>query len=281
MSSLVKSLLASLKREGPLSTVAKIARYPAVMLDLKRRRAMFARELGSHASAEGIFTSIYANGLWGAAESVSGVGSTLKATETLRANLPSLIRQFSIRTVFDAPCGDMNWMKLILPELGVRYIGGDIVQALIDENAARYGGLDTTFVRIDLITDPFPAADLMICRDCLFHLSYADTRATLENFVAAGIPYLLTTNYANPGGAANRDIATGDFRPIYLFEYPYFFPRDPLLSIDDWTPPAQERQMSLWSRAQIVAALAEFGKHGAGARAEAGAEPRPGALTSP
>ena len=115
-------------------------------------------------------------------------------------------------------------------------------------------------MHIDLISGKFPPADLMICRDCLFHLSYSDTRSVLENFVASGIPYLLTTSHKNDGTIVNRDIQTGSFRVMDLFAPPYNFPRETLARIDDWVAPDPEREMCLWTREQVVAILGAFGR---------------------
>jgi len=102
-----------------------------------------------------------------------------------------------------------------------------------------------------LIKDEFPNAHLMICRDCLFHLSYEDTRLVLKNFINSGIQYLLTTTHKNISGFQNRNISTGSFRKIDLFSTPYSFDSSPIARIDDWKYPEPEREMCLWSSEQI------------------------------
>jgi hypothetical protein len=111
------------------------------------------------------------------------------------------------------------------------------------------------FVHLDLTTDVLPQADLMICRDCLFHLSYEDTRRVLDNFVRSGIPHLLATTFLDRAHIVNRDIVTGDFRPIDLFAAPYGLPAEVLYRFDDWIPPHPRREMCLWSREQIARSL--------------------------
>ena len=96
---------------------------------------------------------------WGSKESVSGPGSTLAYTARLRAALPSLFDEFSIKTVLDAPCGDYNWMRLV-KRPGVEYIGGEIVPELVDANNARYRDESTRFIHCDIVQDELPAADL-------------------------------------------------------------------------------------------------------------------------
>ena len=234
-----------------MSTKVKVVTRP---WELARRRAA-ARQLRAMRSAEERFTWIYENNYWQDGESVSGTGSTLQYTENLRRELPELFERFDIRSVFDAPCGDFNWMRLVVESTGICYAGADIVRPMVESLKARYGSERVTFTHLDLIRGPFPRADLMVCRDCLFHLSYTDARKVLENFVASGTPYLLTTTHRNDGSWGNRDIETGGFRPMDLFAAPYFLPRDPLVRIEDWVAPDPEREMCLWSREQVAAAL--------------------------
>lgn len=201
------------------------------------------------------FTAIYKGNHWGGDESASGRGSSLAYTDNLRAHLPGLFEQFKIRSVLDAPCGDFHWMRLVTNQLNIDYTGADIVKPIIESNQSKYANASTRFVQLDITRHPLPPADLMICRDCLFHLSYADVRAALVNFVKSGTPYLLTTTHINNGTFRNHDILTGSFRLIDLFSEPFNLPREPLARIADWIEPHPEREMCLWSSEQIAAAL--------------------------
>ena len=246
----------SLRREGLINTVRRSFTH----LRWLRSRKEFNREVLALPTAEQRFTRICEGNLWGSEESRSGEGSTMDSTRNLRAELPGLFSKFSIARIFDAPCGDFNWMGVFLQQVDVEYTGGDIVGPLIESLALRHDSERVSFVHLDITRDCFPSADLMICRDCLIHLSYADTRAVLQNFLSAGIPYLLTTTYRNEGrNIDNHDIETGDVRKIDLFSAPYNFPRNALATIDDGTPPHSDKQMCLWSRDQIRDALAVFG----------------------
>ena len=75
---------------------------------------------------------------------------------------------------------------------------------------------------LDCTRDPLPAADLLFCRDCLVHLSFADIRRTLANLQASDISCLLTTTF--PGAEANEDIVTGDWRVLDLERAPFHLP---------------------------------------------------------
>jgi len=204
------------------------------------------------------FELIYEHNLWGDSESVSGPGSTAKYTANLRALLPELLIKYEIKSVFDAPCGDMNWMSELLPKICVRYMGGDIVKSLIESNKEKFGNTTTSFICMNLVSDTFPTADLMICRDCLFHMSYGDTLHVLENYVRAEIPYLLVTTHKVEKSFRNQNIATGDFRLMDIFTEPYFFPQPPLERIEDWIHPGPARDMCLFARDQVNVAVTQM-----------------------
>ena len=204
---------------------------------------------------EATFTEIYKSNLWGSNESVSGPGSTFDYTTNLRNKLPELLEEFSINSVFDAPCGDLNWIKCLLDGINIDYIGGDIVLPLIESHRLKYKRANANFVHIDLTKEKFPKSDLMICRDCLFHLSFHDTLSVLRNFVDSNIKYLLTTTHKKSNRFQNIDITTGGIRLIDLFSAPYHFPKEVLFRIEDWKAPHQEREMCLWSRDQVICAM--------------------------
>ena len=204
-----------------------------------------------HKGIEKRFTQIYLLNYWGNSESVSGLGSTMEYTKNLRSNLPQLFIQFDIKILLDAPCGDFNWMQHVVRDTGVRYIGGDIVKPLIISNNKKYATENIFFQELDLTKSKFPYADLLICRDCLFHLSFEDTKSVLRRFLESKIPFLLTTTHRTQNEFINYDIESASFRLINLFLPPYSFPVDVLFRIDDWHSPDPEREMCLWSRQQI------------------------------
>lgn len=205
-----------------------------------------------------VFSEIFQNNKWRSAESVSGTGSELKYTENLRKHLPNLFEEFGVKKVLDAPCGDFNWMKEISKNLNIHYTGGDIVPELISKNISNYQSPKTKFIVLDITTDKLPDADLMICRDCLFHLSYENIEKFINNFNNSNIEYLLTTSHTNNRKFKNKDIANGGFRLIDLLDTPFNFPAASLKNIDDWIPGYPERKMILWSKSQLQAIRCEF-----------------------
>ena len=240
----------SVVKYGLLKTIIRIILYPFNKIYLLH----FKKSVLSLDNIEDRFTQIYEKNHWGDKESISGVGSTVEYTKNIRSELPRIFHKFQISSVFDAPCGDFNWMKLVLNDSKIQYIGGDIVLPLINRNNSLYSRDGVEFIHIDLTKELFPKVDLMICRDCLFHLSYQDIFLVLNNFVNSEIKFLLTTTHIEDD-IKNNNIETGDFRLIDLLSGPFYFSDDVLYQFEDWNDPEPRRQMCLWTKAQIVEVL--------------------------
>ena len=249
---LMRKVKLTYSKYGLKKTIIKVIKYPVNHLKIKR----FTKKMVRFYDNEDRWTWAWTSNSWRKDESVSGDGSSLEYTENLRRELPHLFKKFSIKTIFDAPCGDLNWMGEMLPLSSIEYKGGDIVKPLVDELDQKFGCPNVSFIHFDLIKMVPPKCDLMICRDCIIHFSYSDTRAMLENFLLSGSKYLLTTTHTNTEGQfTNTNILNGAFHMVDLFSEPYNFPRKPLFIIQDWIPPHPERQMCLWDREQIHSAI--------------------------
>jgi len=207
------------------------------------------------ASKEKVFTSIWKNNYWGSGESLSGPGSTLEQTEKLRQYMPIMFDRMGIKSVFDAPCGDMHWMQYVLKDANFKYIGGDIVNELVNVNIDKFSRSNIDFVRFDITKDNFPSADLWLCRSGFYHLSNRDIYLALEQFSVSGIKYILTTNCITNDLHINQDISTGDWRALNLLLPPFNFPRESLWQIEDYIPPHPPTTLNLWTKEQIEAIL--------------------------
>ena len=194
------------------------------------------------------FQRIYQKNTWGNTESVSGPGSTLSATEILRHDLPNLLAQLKVEVLLDAPCGDYNWFRHIQRHAAMRYIGGDIVPAIIERNIAHYATDNTRFEILDIVNDPLPHADLWLCRDCLFHFPLRDIHAVLGRFAHGDIAHLLTTYTTD--SVANHEITLGDFRPLNLTLPPFRLPL-PTHVIEEEPKNGEAKRLGLWTREQV------------------------------
>jgi len=198
------------------------------------------------------FTSIYRRGGFGGnGETVSGRGSTLQATAHIRERLPLILRQYNVSTLLDAPCGDFNWMKEIVdkePMRGVRYIGVDIVAEIVKNNVRLYGTESVRFIEADIVSDPLPAADMVLCRDCFIHLSNSDVVKALKNFHRHGIRYILTNSFRDI--ATNKNINTGSWRQLNLEVAPFGFPK-PIEVIEEKNYGSNGKFLGLWLIADL------------------------------
>jgi hypothetical protein len=176
-----------------------------------------------------VFTTIYKNNIWGSTESYSGGGSHINTTKTIQEMLPILWEQYNVKTFLDVPCGDFNWMKEIKKD-NIVYIGGDIVNELIEQNNQKYKMENISFKVIDITQDVLPTVDMIFCKDCLQHLSYENVFKALRNFKASRSIYLLTTSY--PLTLSNWDIFNGDYRPLNLRIKPFNLPA-PIVKIHE------------------------------------------------
>jgi hypothetical protein len=192
-------------------------RLPAAAAGWRFLRTLPLRCRGTRA----VFTGIHRRNAWLGGESSSGPGSSLVATAALRTALPRLVARLGCCSLLDAPCGDLWWIREA--ELPVEsYCGVDIVAEVIAANRRQHAAAGRTFLCLDIRRDPLPRADLVLCRDCLVHLSFRDARAVLANFRASGATWLLTTTF--PARPANHDAVTGEWRPLNLERPPFSLP---------------------------------------------------------
>ncbi|HUP77796.1 MAG TPA: class I SAM-dependent methyltransferase, partial [Pirellula sp.] len=172
----------------------------ALQLLLRRLRKIVAPPLSegklkSMAPKE-IFSTICHENAWKGTQSVSGKGSDRDQTQLLVTELPKLFSKYGVCSVLDLPCGDFHWMQQV-DLSGVRYVGGDIVSDLILQNESIYVRQNIRFACIDLLMDTLPEVDLIMCRDCLVHFSFAHIRQALKNIVASPAKFLLTTSFVD------------------------------------------------------------------------------------
>jgi hypothetical protein len=202
-----------------------------------------------------IFYLIYKNNYWGSKESVSGPGSDFKSTKNIRRELPSLISKYDIKNILDVPCGDFNWMKKVLNNLDIDYLGCDIVEELIYKNKNLYTKDKVKFSKLDLVKDKLPDSDLLICRALFYHLDFFSIDKILKNLEKANIKYILLTNCPKSDNHINKDIPIGQYRDLDLFKAPLYFPNNYLYKFEDVhnLDTAQiEQEMILWKKDDLI-----------------------------
>lgn len=129
---------------------------------------------------------------WSASGTVCGWGSEIAHTENIRKQLPQIIKDYDIKTINDAGCGDLNWISTI-DLSGIDYLGYDLVSRDTWNNKLKCQNLD-------IITECMRDSDMIICRDVFIHLPNDMVNKSIELFRKSS-KYLLSTTF---NGADNN-----------------------------------------------------------------------------
>lgn len=162
-----------------------------------------------------VFDRIYATGTWGVG---SGAGSTPEYTAAYRAFLRSYMAENSVKSVLDIGCGDWQIGRLV-DWTGVDYLGVDVAPSVVAANRAAFTRPGIRFEVADASTAWLPAADLVIVKDVLQHLSIARAQSIVEGLRGRRV---LFVQHADT--AANDDCADGGYRPLDLRLPPFNLP---------------------------------------------------------
>jgi hypothetical protein len=176
---------------------------------------------------------------------ISGRGSSLRTTASLRKLLPEIFRDESlnIKTFFDCPSGDWLWMQEV-DLSSLQYFGGDITSLTIQKNTECFERSNVHFHVLDWSCSIPPPVDLLMVRDVLFHLATSVVLDVLRNINKSGAKYLLTTSFGNNMTTAAEDNYSPEalgYRNINLYAPPYNFPSPIMIAHEKGG-----RHMGLW-----------------------------------
>jgi glycosyltransferase involved in cell wall biosynthesis len=216
-------------------------------------RDLYAAMLDRTDPLDVVFSSISERGAWRLGdESDSGPGSQPAFTRQLQAQLPLLVRRLGVRRLLDVGCGDFNWMREIELELDM-YIGVDVVFDVILTNRIRYAHPRRRFLMRDLMRDPLPGADLVLCRDVLIHFPNELLIDAMHALFATGARYMLATTFLER--EENVDIELGEWRPTNLQLPPLSLPHPAALILETPSVPGYEdKRLALWNLDELRAA---------------------------
>jgi hypothetical protein len=151
------------------------------------------------------FEKIYTDGAWAHGNNstpLSGSGSTLKKTVSTRAAILATIKKHSIKSIVDAPCGDLTWMRALFSEfkkLGVSYLGVDIVRPQIDRLQKEFArNPHVNFQQLNLLdfSTVRPAPDLIFSRQALQHMDARFNLKVLHEWSTSAAKFVLQTSYS-------------------------------------------------------------------------------------
>jgi SAM-dependent methyltransferase len=166
------------------------------------------------------FNRVYSEGVWGkdvTGQGVSGSGSTLEITRQYRAYVEDFVKTHAVKSVVDAGCGDWTFSSAM--DWGdASYLGVDIASDVIEAVRKKYEKGRITF-QVGDITEELPAADLLITKDVLQHLSNELVQKFIRNSLRKGkYKWVILTN---DRGSGNPDIEPGGYRAIDLAAPPF------------------------------------------------------------
>lgn len=163
----------------------------------------------------------------------SGEGSQLGvATENSMKFLTEAIHNYTVVSMIDVPCGDLNWIFDSWPTDSLDYyLGLDVARPILAMNRKRFAHhSNKIFQQWDATVCPLPSLvvgyekrrfDLVHSRDVLQHLPLEQVSLFLCNVVKSGARLFITTTF--PEGV-NQDIGRGSFFKNNLQEEPFSLP---------------------------------------------------------
>jgi len=166
------------------------------------------------------FNRIYAEGTWGKevmGKGTSGSGSTLEITREYRAYVEDFMKKHAVKSVVDAGCGDWSFSSAM--DWGdATYLGIDIASDVIEAVRKKHEKGKIRF-QVGDITQDLPAADLLISKDVLQHLSNELIHKFIKNNLRKGkYKWVILTNDRS---SENRNISNGEYRMIDLAASPF------------------------------------------------------------
>ena len=123
-----------------------------------------------------------------------------------------------MKTVVDLGCGDWQFSPYIYHDLGVQYVGYDVVLSVVSENRLQWASQGYTFEHLEFSSnvDHVQDAELYILKDVLQHWSSARIRTFLHELRASkpSLRFILICNCAEPKDWPEEDIVDGGWRPL-------------------------------------------------------------------
>ena len=188
-----------------------------------------------------IFTSIYKSNHWvqngnslpRKFVSVSGHGSNIGTDQykQLINNFTNLIEKYQINSILDMPCGDFLWIKEVVKNKNIKYLGIDIVEELIKNNNLKFKDEKINFQSFDIINfNTNKEFDLVVIRDLFLHIKNSDITKIINNLKSMNIKYIALNSYDNE---ENIDVTIGHHRKINLLINPFNL-KEPIYSFKDY-----------------------------------------------
>jgi len=149
----------------------------------------------SQLSIQDAFDEIYRKGMWKQGHADSGVGSDGPLADRYIEIVLNYANANKVRSVVDAGCGDFEVGSRLAAHFE-RYVALDVSPVIIQANRERYADLirgHVSFGVADLTSTILPAADLILIRQVLQHLTNAQIQRILRNLESSDWRRVLIT----------------------------------------------------------------------------------------
>lgn len=187
------------------------------------------------------FINTYKNNTWGDNESRSGPGSNLNSDlvkETVNFVIKSInkyYKDFRTITICDIPCGDFNYINVLLQKIldetnckEINYYAYDIVpeiKYIFENNLKKIQNVNYNFQVFDATKDIVAKCDIILCKEMFIHLSFDHIKSCITNFKNSGSTYLICNDFDH---GINKDIqyeCLGECRIVCLMKDPFNLPK--------------------------------------------------------
>lgn len=149
-------------------------------------------------------------------------GASQENTDIAEA-VADIMKKHNLTSVSDIGCGDAAWVPLLLAKMpAVKYTGYEKSPSLVEDGKTVLSKYPNATIQMadPMSVKPVPA-DLMISRNFLQTLSYANIRKAIETFSAHEFRYVALGNFAFDS-SDNRDIEEKDTAFLMNLEkYPF------------------------------------------------------------
>jgi len=189
---------------------------------------------------ENHFTQTFLNNNWQSEESRSGPGS--EKNSSLVKNCIYSLKDFinlnlndkETITIADIPCGDFNWINLLLEEIlintkckKINYYGYDIVEnlELKFNDLYKLDNVNYYFKVFDATNNIPVKADIILCKEMFIHLSYKHINACISNFKKSESTFLMCSDSDNIPNKDIKYLCYGECRDVSLLLEPFNLPK--------------------------------------------------------
>lgn len=166
------------------------------------------------------FSAIYRDDAW---SNGSGPGSIPQINRPYIVFLEAFVRNNNVRRIIDIGCGDFQLMKSV--DVGaIEYIGYDLVPQVIEANRHQHKRKSLSFCEMPSSPEELPEGDLAIVKDVLIHLDNRTCHSLLNALLNKNRFVITVNNRTNDANAYNKEIVSGEFRPVDVSLPPLNFP---------------------------------------------------------